>query len=606
MVFLIGLVYIIIVFLLPFIYTLIAKPKGSAFVPINNQHNQCGDNTIYGACVNEARLNFFKHRHPCSEEKGGMSVDLFRFNTYRLAAILGLGIKDFRYGYLCSFLLSLIIQYFLLYYIFISFTNSESLASTFSIITLFFNKVIHVANKKNAPRALLSYIIVNIFNIGSDATQDSISDNLRYCITGTSNIFLWTTILLSLHIGEFNEIYQYGSIAIYMGVLFLVYPPTSLLSLVILSVSIIIEIFQFSNYGIGYIFAFLTILIILLSLIKQYRQSIKEILKTDNQVLSESHSVKERKGFLYKLRQMTLNSVTLIGLFILVLNFYSLKSQILLIVTLFIVLFNIVGYAINKNVLFFRFYERGFSDALFLCLIISSYFFISSIFKFHFLEHIIVMSSFLLFLVFLIGQFKMARAQFKGGSYLLDQNEWEVYNFIKNNIPKRKTILTFDYSTLQLIPVYTHANLFVCGAEWLKNPYDEIRKFSYFYVRFIRSKEVLLNKFDEYFKKKKDFTCSPNKKKSSDDLSNYHLVNTLMYVPYVKTFNGKKVYNEEFSAWTGEFIKELNEVIVSDIEPDSPDFVVFRKGKMNNTEVQDNIKILYENTAYAVAKYEDY
>jgi hypothetical protein len=605
MIFLIGLTYVLLVYLTPYLYTLFSKDKASVFVPINNQHFQCGDSRIYGACVNETRLNFFKHKHPCSDKKGAMAIDLLRFNTYRLVNLLGFGLKDFRYSYLLAFSMSLIIQYSLLFLITDHLLGNEVLACIFSLVTLFFNRVIHVLDNKKPISALKGYFLSNVLNVGSNSIQDNISDNLRFVITGTSNIFLWGSILIALYIGEFHSVYHIAGISIYLVSLLLVYPPTALLSLVVVCFSIILTIISLGEYDLLWIFGLSSIIVLLLSFSKTLRNSFLLILNSENQVLEESHSSSNKLSLLVRIKNLIFSYVTLLSFLILLVNWFFELHQLILIVTMSIWSFHFLGYTVNKSVLVHRFYERGFSDALFYSLVISFYIFFHSIIKSDSFDLAINAITILMLGLLLIGCFKMAKAQLLGKAYQIPKEEWELYQYIKENVEVRSEILTFDYSSLQLIPVYTHANLFVCGAEWLKDPYEEVSKFAYFYNKYKGDQSSFIKLIDSYFSRKEGFTCSPGKKESTDHMSAYHLINTLIYIPHVKTFNKKIIFNNAFDAWTDEFIEELKLIGKKVFDESSPNLVLFKKSEFNIRHLVDPIETVFENNSYLLCKLKD-
>jgi hypothetical protein len=105
-----GFVSIVSYMLLPHLYTMVKLKDGFVWVPFNNEHYYAGDNRIYAACVNEARSGFFTYLHPCSNVLDRWAIDFTRASSYKLAAILSLGIKDDRYALFTSFVLSVVLQ----------------------------------------------------------------------------------------------------------------------------------------------------------------------------------------------------------------------------------------------------------------------------------------------------------------------------------------------------------------------------------------------------------------------------------------------------------------------------------------------------------------
>ena len=191
-----GICYCIFYLLFPFLYSALKTPFGKIWVPINNQHFHPGDNRIYGSCVQEARLNFFKHKHPCSSEIGNMAIDFTRITSYRTAAFLGLFIPDERFAFIISFTLSLLIQYILIFHISMFLFNAEWISLLISILVIFWFKILVYLNSWRPFKSSYEYIKNNIVNYNGDLFFDVVNDNFRYVIMSVAGIYVWITIIL--------------------------------------------------------------------------------------------------------------------------------------------------------------------------------------------------------------------------------------------------------------------------------------------------------------------------------------------------------------------------------------------------------------------------
>ena len=202
----------------------------------------------------------------------------------------------------------------------------------------------------------------------------------------------------------------------------------------------------------------------------------------------------------------------------------------------------------------------------------------------------------------MIGCLRMALSFQKAGTYYMPMEEWDIYRYIKKKTLPRSTVLAFSFSNLQLLPVYTHSNLYVRGAEWLESPEQELKK----YIKSLKfvgdNCKCFLKGFDDYFSNK--FSCSPNIIKNENLFKKFHLINTLIYFPYVKRINTIELADQDGKSWSVGFTQYLNILIdnsVGDIPVNEIDYILIDKEDFPfiKNDIQP-FKEIYSNEKYAL------
>jgi hypothetical protein len=264
---------------------------------------------------------------------------------------------------------------------------------------------------------------------------------------------------------------------------------------------------------------------------------------------------------------------------------------------IFIILARIFGYLIKKNDIITRFYARGmahffsFGMITILITILVNFQnpFVNSMF--YLLLGVIVVLTFL-------GTIQVSKTFYDSGTVQLPISEWELYQYMKKNTANRSNCLAFSYSNLQLIPVYTNANLAVRGAEWLENPLTEL-------VKYYKALEYINTDSEPFWHALQEFHQIPpakdtNGRETEKSYSYHHLFKTLIYYPFVKRIGHIQLYNEADKTWNQEFIDLLKrEISISNENFDETvDYIVIDKECITHSECNRNYKKIFENSRF--------
>lgn len=605
----IGFFYCTFYLLLPFLYSYFKTPDNCVWVPVNNQHRNCSDNRIYAACVQEARWNFFKYRHPCAPEIGNMALDFLRVSSYRTAAILGFFIRDDRWAFLLSFLFSVLIQYVFIFMVVISIFHYAWIALLVSLLVIFWFKILIYLNYNRGLYHVYNYIKNNIVNVNNNSYFDLINDNFRYVVMSVVGIYSWVTLILILYaINVPHPLFLYFSFLLYFIIIPYIYPPVSLMSIGLVISSVGLNSFLVGEYSSMFIMILSGSTALLLLISFGLISRIKAIRNSNLDALKNAHAQKENYQFSLKLiYNMLFKKVFFLLpliLFIVITPVVEMRFYFLSVILFICFSTQILGLVLRKTAITYRFIERGGIHYMFFAVICS----IILIFQYRVLDaaDFNLLSPIIIFGIAILpiaGCIKMAVALQKSGAYYMPKEEWDIYQYLKREKKQRHMVLAFSFSNMQLLPVYTHASLYIRGAEWNEYPEQELKK----YIRslaFIGSDvNIFLQKFQNYFKY--NFSCSPSAANIDESmLKGYHLINTLIYFPYVTSIGDVKLANEKNNGWTQEFMEYLKNIIANVTnEPltDGIDYILIDKMEFLNTSINVRLfKEIYSNRRYAL------
>jgi hypothetical protein len=594
--------------LFPPLYSVFRTPEGSVWVPINNEHRLPGDGRIYAACVQEVRLNFFKFKHPCSSEIGNMAIDFTRVSSYRLAALLGFFVENERLAILISFCFSVLIQYSGIFLLSFFLFHSGSLALLMAIAALFWYKTL-VYFRENL-KELRNYVLYNLLNKSSNTFFDRVNDNFRYVVLSTSGIFVWFSMILIFLITIGADIYTVTTLTFFYFLFIpFAYPAVTAISVGILVIVVTwVAVLDDSLSGIVSLSVSGLVAIVVL-LVAGVERRIAEIRSSSMNTLTSAHNRAEVYQFnLISFWKFVVSDAYFylpVITIIITWRYYS-KATIMLPAALGLVAtLKFGGYVLRKNGIVVRFIERGGLHFLFFSLIASILLILKSAWTGSYDLPIIAVCS-ILVIVPLIGSYRIGKRLFAEKSFYMPKKEWELYDFIKYNTRPRSTVLAFSFSNLQLIPVYTHANLYVRGGEWLEDPSMELSK----YMRALRYVGSDINEFvggvKNYFSV--NFKGFLSDTRSEKELSNFHLLNTLIYYPFNSELSGFQLTNPAGTDWSSEFLAHLDkEVIVSnehyESTPDEIDYIVVEDFNLENTRLLTSLyEAIFSNDQYLVFK----
>lgn len=603
----IGLFYCTFYFIFPFIFSLIKTPKNFKWVPVNNQHRLPGDDRIYAALVEETRLNIFKYRHPCAPEVGNMAIDYVRVSSYRTAALLGLFLPS-RFSYLISFLFSILLQYSLIFFISESIFNNPWVSILLSLLTIFWFKTLILLDLPRGIPHIIDYIKKRILNSEKNTKFDLINDNFRYVILSVAGIYSWFTIALILFTQQQYDSYVlYSAFFLYFLIIPFVYPSVTAISVLVLSGSVFLQAFNNKDYSIVFSMCFAGISAVVILILSGVISRVKAIFNSNVDVLSMAHSVIENYKFTWK---SFCDFLLKRALFILPVIFCiallpKINSEFLFLpYSLFLFAsFKLVGYILKKNAIVYRFIERGGLHFLFYILICSVLVLLQVWgMPMYYLKNICIAILIPSTILPLIGSIRMGLALQKAGAFYMPIEEWEVYEFIRKKTKPRSMILAFSFSNIQLLPVYTHANLFIRGAEWLESPEQELIKYIKA-VKFVKGSLVnFFSEFENYFENKKNSLISAGVNLVDTEVNGLELINTLTYFPYVSAVSGIVMANNSNTIWTNEFLEYLQSLITqtkNNLNAESIDYILVDKEDfLKVQELPIYFRIIYSNGRY--------
>lgn len=608
-IFVLGLSYCIFYFLFPFIFSIVKTPQNYEWVPVNNQHRLPGDDRIYAALVGETSLNFFKYNHPCAPEIGNMAIDFVRVSSYRTASLLGLFLPT-RLAYLISFLFSILIQYCLIFFISIKIFNDSWLALLVSLLTIFWFKTLTFLDLPGGITHIIGYIKKRILNSEKDTKFDLINDNFRYVVISVAGIYSWITIALILYTCQQHDPYiLYLAFLLYFLIIPFVYPSVSAISVFVLSGSIFLQAFINREYNIVFVMCLAGVTGIIVLIFFGVISRIKAIFNSNTEVLLMSHSVVENYKFTWKsfcdfLLKRALFILPVIFCVVLVPKMKS-EFSFLPFSLFFFASIKLVGYILRKNSIIHRFIERGGLHFLFFVLVCSVIFLAQAWgISQSFLDAISIAVLIPATTLPLIGCIRMGLALQKSSAFYMPSEEWEVYQFVRKKTKPRSMILAFSFSNIQLLPVYTHSNLYIRGAEWLESPEQELIKYIKA-VKFARGKlGNFFKEFENYFIKKRNALPTASKSLTETDSKGVELINTLTYFPYVTAISGILMANNNKTAWTSDFLGYLQSLFSEtneNLDTKTVDYVLVDKEDfLNIQELPDIFTCIFSNRKYTL------
>jgi len=534
-----------------------------------------------------------------------MAIDYFRSTSYRTAALLTFFIPDERIAYTLSFLLSVLVQYVLLFIIGEHVFVDQWIALLSSLLFIFWFKIIIYYNFSNGFKDVWLFVKKRIINTNGDTYFDQVNDNFRFLIMGTAGIYAWLTLLIILSSDYFQFSWLlFAGLSIYFFIIPFVYPSLTLVSVILLSGNFIHLFFKKDNIQTLNIFFGAGGIAILFLFLSRVISKIKLVINSNMQVLGEAHVSVENYELSFKAvkKYLLKSSFFYLSILFILLSVLVINDKIMLISFILLVVFfaKILGFIFKKNSVIDRFVERGTAHYYCFSIIVISLLLYQKGIAFLFNDNIIVYCTILLVSVLpLIGCIKMAFAFQKAGSFYLPKEEWDVYKYIKKSTFPRSMVMAFSYSNLQLLPVYTHANLYIRGAEWMEKPEDELLK----YIRALKyiniNPDLLLEYFNDFFKI--DFPFNLNFQKENRFHKAFHLITTLIYYPHVKKVFGVKLSSNDNKSWNPDFINHLRRLIKNQdnkLLENEIDYILINKTDFKSVDSISGFKIMYSNNNY--------
>ncbi|WP_141730829.1 hypothetical protein [Oligoflexus tunisiensis] len=605
-----GLLVCLIYVVLPFSISYLNTPADSEWVPVNDQIRSCGDDKFYAATVQEIRETPFDFRSPVSPTIGTYGVEVFKAASKWLTAMLTFFIPDMRIAYPVSFTASVVLSYTLCY-LASNFAGLGGLASAIvSLLTLFYYK------------GLQNQGLLPLWNSSGTAFFEMVNDNFRYVVMQSSICFAWLTHILCLH-------YPRGSYLsrVFLWTLVLIALPYSYYSVTISS-GLILTFFGIYTFfkepsSRKYLLVTTALSCLVLSSIG-FSKHLSYFLNANSQPVIQAHtqfsmhlSTSERIIEFIRLCCIYAAPLAALG--------YSLRGT--RYVSLWLYSCSMTSLCLAAGVLvpgksefIQRILIRGFDSTWLLAVLIGTGLVIRK-FAEHpilfFLPKLKFMKSagatiFLSVAILpLMGSHRMAYELARAGNFHLPKGEWEAIEYIRNVTNQKAAFLALDLTANQLIPVYTHADLYAATPVYSgNNPEEELMKFINGW-KFLDLDIVLLeNWFRGFPAELKAFKCRPGAKESWFDFEPSQTLKNILYYPFVKNIYGVPVVEAGGNHLSAEFKSKLGELLSKPIHRNeimtSVEYITlstaFELRRSKAYEAPQGYKLIFQNSDRTIYK----
>lgn len=186
-------------------------------------------------------------------------------------------------------------------------------------------------------------------------------------------------------------------------------------------------------------------------------------------------------------------------------------------------------------------------------------------------------------IIILISAKNNSRFLYGESSFYITQAEWETISYVQSNLNK-ENILTFNGVMLQLLPVYTHANLSIRGAEWLENPLSELEKFIC-YVNQIYNCFDFIKYFKSYFNNYNNL-----------DIKLY--LDSLLYPEYHK----KILFNKDKNDWSLRFYDFVENLMNKNYKNCKINYIIVDKTSAHFDYKNITSAKIFENDGFIIFK----
>ena len=197
---------------------------------------------------------------------------------------------------------------------------------------------------------------------------------------------------------------------------------------------------------------------------------------------------------------------------------------------------------------------------------------------------------------------------------LLEKSRYNLYEYIKYNYKKNVVIASFDHVDMELLPVYTNADLFFASIfNSYEKPEHEVSKYIFISkkifgknvtYKYLKNLEKTRNTFKENLNKiKSTYNNKKIKYPISDSEFDIWLFSrnilgfTVFSQNLFKNFNNKKI-NQNYENF---FDIQIKEIETKNTNYKMPDLIILNKNK-NEENINNNYKLVYENRDYLLLK----
>lgn len=573
--------------------------KGEVFSPVNSQHFSCGDCRFYYTGVLKAVNNFFEFETSTNSIGVGTQIDKSRISLYRMAAALTFFVREKRLGYvLTSFLALLFTIYFLAY--FFHLYGAKVLMSLFlAVIFIFYLDVFR-------GFLLFDFSLMKdqfaelVLGAGDSFFPQRFNDNFRFLVLSHANIFIIGAFAINVFLTRRRSpIFLWSFVLPFTFFLLYTYLPVVIYAGVLIFGGLVQGAKLRKSYFDLYLFAFIFLVVGFMSGV------FFDLWHIYSQVPAAIADAHLHQAKLFSFENITNQTdifkafAFMLVLSILAYRFkFSSKSILFwMSVILFLQCFAVFeGHGIVLN----RFFIRGGLSFAFIAAIlfmIDCLNLLKNKNAFAFLNRPLQIGLFVICVMPVITSFKVSEAMATAKSYSLDRSAFESYDWLAAQSKSSDEILALTVSDIQLLPNFMPANLTIAGAEYLRDPADELKRYIYF-TRVLGIKNNLKESLENYLPLRPEFYCSP-KKRFGDfkKFESMHFFDQMLYYPFISKVSGISIVeNGKINPEFLDYIEKIsNDVSLS---YPLPRFILLNREQkldLNAEFISRNYTLVFEN-----------
>ncbi len=561
--------------LTPYLYSYFNIQKNYAWVPINSQYQVCSDDKFYASVVQEARKNFFSFHSPARSEVGSFWIDIFRAISVRTAATLTFFIPNEAIGFALSYLLGIFIHFGLIFILSTIIGLRPLQAMTTGILLIFWLKAI-------SPHFDLQQIKSNLLDGNTIPYWGSLNDNFRYVVMHIAVWFSWLSLTALLLWNSKNSPKYYIGLILLLAALPYTYISVFLIAAFQFIFFTFILLFEKRKKEAATLIFLGLIALVLISTFGFWRH-LSLSRNSYFPAVSEAH-------FFEPVRQVHLKDVlylfynkycaTLAAFTLLLYSFVPMRR--ILISNIFtVVALKLIAFFPHQITFSERLFIRGYDHVWFLLLIVCSFVIWNKIILYvpkHPVVRITLASLSYIFGFIIaasptVAGVRSALPLFETQAFQIPQDQWKIYQYIKNHTPVNANVLALDVRDIELIPVYTHAHLYAASTNLTADPpHQEFARLMNGW-KLVSIDTSLMKKWIETYieKSQKDYCITSIQAKTTySEAEGALTLAHIIYDPHVKFFNGYPIRSKnDLMKLSPEFIHETNRIM--EAKPDFED-----------------------------------
>ena len=548
------------------LYSISKIPAGTAWIPFNTQHKYCSDIGFYGAVTQEYRESFWSFKNPIKESEPPIYYDVFRSASHRLAALLTFFIPDHRYGLFLSLSLGVALQFILLFLLFFKVSQSRLLSCIGSLIVIFLSGM-------TIPYQELPTIFFYLFNSSGSLTLDTLGSHFRYVSLHTAVILMWTHFFCAW---VYHEKRNYFSLCLFAFSLFLAvysYYPFTFVAALYSGLFWLASLKQNRDRILIKHLILFTLINLVLCLATNTFTNVIDLANSKYlfETIVQSHFENTEQANTYT---GVMIITTIYSLILAVFSFLLLLkkgSKVSIVQILPLTLFLIYAGAIitGQSFMIYRFQTRGLSSVMAFSIVLSLLATISMI-KFKWITHVISIAMIGVFgwFAFYAGQgyLRMSEGLYLRESYYMPQSDWDMYDYIRKNIPTNTPTIVLEPGDNYLVPVYTDVDMIIYDNNFSTQTMGQNIDRLLSAIHFLKiTDERFFKILADYKVYGQNYLCPPIRMSTSyRDNFSHHFVNQFFYIPFIRQAYGVNIYDFTKRAFTEDFLGKLKQQLASE------------------------------------------